>query len=183
MLVRLSRLLHSWATGRRVLIFLGALLLFMGVTVPLMDRLFPIGADLTSLDAPVFYTAEQIFSVVEEWGDAGRTYELWLHVTWDVALPVLSFFVVGLSVSWLLRRGFPEESRLQRLNLLALMPLFDLLENAALITLIAVHPSQPVAIAWLKTIFTTLKFVMGIPLALTIVVGLVMAARNRFQPQ
>jgi hypothetical protein len=183
MFTKLSRLLHSWARGRVVLLLLVSLILFMGITWPILPRIYPEANELESLDALAFHTADQVLSIVDEWGNDGRTYELWLHTTWDVVVPVLSFFTIGLSVSWLLQRGFSRESRLQSLNLLALGTAFDLLENISLIVLIAVHPRQLITIAWLKTIFTTAKYCLAVPLLLVVVIGGVMAARNRFRLQ
>jgi FtsH-binding integral membrane protein len=138
---------------------------------------------MVSLDDPVFYTQEEVFSIMESWGDVGRTYQLWFHFTWDLIFPILGFLFVALFISWLLQRGFRPESKAQKLNLLALGSVFDLLENICLVSLIVMYSDRPVAIAWLKTIFTMSKYSFGIPILLMILIGFVKAAMNKFKVQ
>ena len=183
MLSTLSNRLHSWAKGWVVIIVFVANVGFIAVTLPLLGRIYPAGSELVSLDDPVFHTAEEIFSIMESWGDGGRTYQLWFHLTWDLIYPVLGFLFVALSISWLLQRGFKPGSKLQRLNLVALGSVFDLLENICLVGMIVVYPAQPAVVAWLKTIFTMSKYGYAIPLILVVLIGLVAAARNRFRVQ
>lgn len=151
MFSKLSDYLHTRAKGRLVLISFAALALFMGITLPLLNAIYPAGDELISLDEPVIYTSDEVLSIVENWGEGGRTYQLWFHLTWDVIVPVLNFLFLGLSFSWLLQRSFRQGSRWRMLNLVALVTVFDLLENVSLIGIIAAYPSQPIALAWLKT--------------------------------
>ena len=183
MLSRLSDRLHAWAKGWLILSVFAALVLFMAITLPLLSLIYPAGNEMVSLDDPVFYTSEEVFSIVESWGDGGRTYQLWFHLTWDLIVPILGFSFVGLFISWLLQRGFRSGSKLQKLNLLALGAVFDLLENICLVSMIVAYPARPVAVAWLKTIFTMIKYGFAIPIILLIVIGLYKAARNRFKIQ
>lgn len=181
MLSRISDRFHTWAKGWLVLSVFAALVVFMVITLPLLNRIHPAADEMASLDDPVFYTPEEAFSIVESWGDDGRTYQLWFHVTWDFIFPVLGFLLVGLSISWLLQRGFRPGSKLQRLNLLALGSLFDLLENISLVSMIVIYPARPGAIAWLKTIFTMSKYGFMISIILVVLMGLVAAAMNGFK--
>jgi hypothetical protein len=155
----------------------------MAITLPLLSLLYPVENELVPLDDPVFYTSEEVFSIVESWGDGGRTYQLWLHLTWDLIVPILGFLLIGLFISWLLQRGFRTGSKLQKLNLLALAPIFDLLENICLVSIIVVYPARPVTIAWLKTIFTLSKYGIAILIVLLMLIGLIKAAMNRFKIQ
>jgi len=155
----------------------------MVITLPFLSRIYPAADELVSLDDPAFYTPEEIFSIVESWSDGGRNYQLWLHLTWDLIVPILGFLFVGLFLSWLLQRGFGSGSKLQKLNLLALGTVFDLLENICLVSMIVIYPAQPELVAWLKTIFTMSKYGFAIPIVLLILIGLIKAAMNRFQVQ
>lgn len=183
MLSTLSNRLHTWAKGWVVIAVFAAIVIFMAVTLPFLGRIYPAGSEMVSLDDPVFYTVKEIFSIMESWGDDGRTYQLWFHLTWDLIFPVLGFLFVALFISWLLQRGFRPDSKVQKLNLLALGSVFDLLENACLVSLIVVYPALPVAIAWLKTVFTISKYVSGIPLIVMMLIGFIKAAMNRFKIQ
>lgn len=183
MLSKLSDYFHARAKGRLILSVFAALVLFMAITLPLLSTIYPAADEMVSLDDPVFYTPEEVFSIVESWDDGGRTYQLWFHLTWDLIFPILGFFFVGLSISWLLQRGFRLWGKLQKLNLLALGPVFDLLENLCLAIIIAVYPDQPVAIAWMKTISTMTKYSFLILIILVVLISLVAAAMTRFKVQ
>ena len=183
MLSTLSNRLYIWAKGWVVITVFAAIVLFMAITLPFLGRIYPAGSEMVSLDDPVFYTAEEIFSIMESWGDGGRIYQLWFHLTWDFIFPVLGFLFVGLTISWLLQRGFGPGSKLRRLNLVALGSIFDLLENICLVSMIVVYPAQPRVVAWLKTIFTMSKYSYAIPLILIVLIGFVAAAMNKFRAQ
>ena len=183
MLSKLSDHFHTWAKGRLILSVFAALVLFMVITLPLLSLIYPAADEMVSLDDPGFYTPEEAFSIMKSWGDGGRTYQLWFHLTWDLIFPILGFLFVGLSISWLLQRGFRPGSILQRLNLFALGSVFDLLENICLVSMIVVYPARPAVVAWLKTIFTMSKYGFMIAIILVVLVGLVAAAMNRFKVQ
>ena len=137
-MLKLSDRLHTQAKGRLILSIFAALVLFMVITLPLLSRIYPAADEMESLDDPVFYTPDEIFSTMESWGEDGRNYQLWLHLTWDLIFPIMGFLFISLFISWLLQRSFGPESKLQRLNLLALGSVFDLLENVCLIGLLLV---------------------------------------------
>ena len=183
MLSKLSDRFYTRTKGRLILAVFAAFLLFMGVTLPILSYLYPDQMNLESLDDPAFYTPDEIFSIVESWGAQGRTFQLWFHLSWDVVVPVLGFLCFGLSLSWLYIRAVQPGSILRRLNLFALASGFDLLENFSQAALIVAYPSRPAWIAWLKTIFTLSKYGFGVVIILLLLVGLFLAARNRFMVQ
>jgi hypothetical protein len=183
MLLNLSDRFYTLAKGRLILAVFAAFALFMGITLPLLSHFYPASNEMESLDAPAFYTPDEIFSIIESWGAGGRSHQLWFHLTWDVVVPVLGFLTFGLCLSWLWMRAVPPGSRLRRLNLLALASGFDLLENFSLAALIVAYPARPAWVAWLKTIFTMSKYGFGIVIILFLLIGLVIAGRNRFRVQ
>jgi uncharacterized membrane protein YozB (DUF420 family) len=68
-----------------------------------------------------------------------------------------------------------------------IMPLgawfFDLLENIVIVILLSVFPSQPTALAWILTLLGTIKWFFAGTSILLILVGLVMAIKNKFKIQ
>ena len=50
-------------------------------------------------------------------------------------------------------------------------------------SMIVVYPARPVAVAWLKTVFTMSKYGFAIPIILLMLIGLIKAAMNRFEVQ
>ena len=181
MLSKLSDRFYTLAKGRLILAVFAALFLFMGISLPVLYQLYPEEMSLESLDDPVFYTPGEIFSILDTWGETGRSFQLWLHLTWDVVVPVLGFLTFGLSLSWLWMRAAPPESRLRRLNLLALASGFDLLENFSQAVLILAYPARPAWLAWLKTLFTLSKYGFMVVILLFLLIGLALVWRNRFK--
>ena len=49
--------------------------------------------------------------------------------------------------------------------------------------MILVYPAQPTAVAWLSTLSTMSKYLMGILIVLLLLIGLGKAAMNRFKVQ
>ncbi|KPJ61593.1 MAG: hypothetical protein AMJ46_00355 [Latescibacteria bacterium DG_63] len=181
MLSGLSRLFHSWARGWVILVLFAAFVVFVAVTLPLLQD--APGGSVVSLDARFFYTPEEAFSTVASYGDAGGFWIL-IYLTWDIVNPILYTLSFSLVISWLFQRSFKRGSKLQRLNVLPVgAGLFDLLENVCIVTLLTVHPAQPAIVAWLSTICTMSKMsFLGLS-TLLILAALVKAATNRFRKQ
>ena len=181
MISGLSRLLHQWARGWVILALLGVFVAFVAITLPLLQT--TPGGDIESLDAQFFYTPEKAFSTVASYGDSGRFWIL-IYLTWDIANPIQYTLIFSLAISWLFRRSFKSASKIQRLNVLPVgAGLCDLLENIGIVVLLAVHPAQPAAVAWLSTLFTMSKVAFLGLSTLLILVGLVAAVMNRFRKQ
>lgn len=171
-MTRYSNLLHAWAKGWVVLSLLLAfiIVIFLPVGDPDLAR--------KSLDGRVYYTAEEAFSAVASYGEAGRVQMIWLHL-WDFVLIALYTSMFCMSISWLFQRGFPPDSKMQRLNLIPVLGgLFDVLENIWIIIMLLVYPSEPVVVGWLAAIFTTSKYIMAVPIFGLLLIGLVKVALN-----
>ena len=177
MLSRLSDRFYTWAKGWLILSVIGAFVLL--VNLPLAD---PTLISM-SLDGRFGYTPEHAFSAVASYGDKGRVQMIWIHLG-DFILITLYTSMFCLSISWLFQRGFKLDSRMRRLNLVPLLGgFFDAMENIWIITMILVYPAQPTTVAWLSTISTMSKYIMGILIVLLLLIGLVKAAMNRFKVQ
>ncbi|MGC9399263.1 MAG: hypothetical protein ACP5HM_09005 [Anaerolineae bacterium] len=177
MLSRISGRFRNWAKGWLILSIIAAFVLL--ANLPLAD---PALINM-SLDGRFAYTPEQAFSAVASYGDTGRIQMIWIHLG-DFILITLYTSMFCLSISWLFQRGFKPDSRMQRLNLVPILGgFFDVLENIWIMTMILVYPARPTVVAWLSTISTTGKYIMGVPIVLLLLIGLVKAAMNRFKVQ
>jgi hypothetical protein len=74
LLSKLSDHFYAWAKGRWILTVFAAFLLFMAITLPILSHLYPDEMNLKSLDDPVFYTPDEIFSILGSWGAEGRSF-------------------------------------------------------------------------------------------------------------
>ncbi|MFN2146413.1 MAG: hypothetical protein ACK2T7_13760 [Anaerolineales bacterium] len=175
MLEKLSKHIQDWAKGWLVLTLIAIFILF--VNLPLGDP----ELISRSLDGQIGYTPEQAFSTIASYGDAGRAQMIWIHLA-DMILIALYTSMFCFSISWLFKRGYKPDRKMQQMNLVPLLGgLFDVIENIWILTMILIYPSRPMVIGWLSTIFTTGKYILGVPIILLLLLGLVKAAMNRFK--
>jgi len=181
MLAKISRLFHSWARGWLILALFAAFVVFVAVTLPVLQA--APGGSIVSLDTQFFYTPEEAFSTVGSYGDASRFW-IRIYLTWDIVNPILYTLAFSLLISWLFQRSFKPGSKLQKLNVLPVgAGLFDLLENISIVTLLTAYPAQLTVVAWLSTVCTMSKIsFLGVS-TLLILFGVVRAAMNRFKKQ
>lgn len=181
MLAKLSKRFHSWARGWLILALFLAFVVFVAVTLPALQA--APGGSIVSLDSQLFYTPEEAYSTVASYGDASRFW-ITIYLTWDIVNPILYTLTFSLLISWLFQRSFKPGSMLQRLNVLPVgAGIFDLLENFSIVTLLASYPTKQTAVAWFSTVCTMGKIsFLGVS-TLLVLVGLVIAAVNRFKKQ
>jgi hypothetical protein len=122
--------------------------------------------------------------MVASYGEAGRADYRTFELTGDIIYPIVYTLFFALFMTWLFQRGFPPESSMQRLNVVPFGGwLFDLLENLGVVTMLSIYPATPPAVAWITAIFTLIKWLFAGATIFLILVGLVMALKNRFRKQ
>jgi hypothetical protein len=185
MLQNISDRFYRWNKGWVIFILFLLDAFLGGFLLPLIQGMMQGGkGGIVPLDLMFLATPDKIFGMIVEYGEFGRPFYRNVELTVDIVYPIVYLFFFGLLISWLFQRGFSPASPARKLNI---MPLgawfFDLVENIVIVTLLALFPSQPAALAWILTIFTTIKWFFAGASILLVIVGLVMAARNRFQVQ
>ena len=181
MLTAISNWFYKISKWWLILIFLG---LFIGMMY--IIPMIPIDPGLSnneSLDLPSFNTPAKIYSLLESYGSTGRTQIIWLATTWDLVFPISYTMLFGILISWLLQRGVNTRSIWRKLNLVVLGGVFDLLENTCTVLLVLIFPTQLIVLAWLKTIFTMIKYGFGLPIFVVLIFALLKASINRFRVQ
>ena len=184
MLDTISKKFHAWATGWRVIILMIAESLLMFYIMPLAAGIMAFAANnsVLPLDLMFFYTPAQAFEMIDKYGEAGRSVYLKLWLPADIIHPILYTLFFGLLLSWLFQRAFQPESNMQRWNV---MPagawLFDMLENAGIVSMLMMYPSRPEIMAWLTMLFGSLKWAFVVVTMVLVLVGLVRAAMNGFR--
>ena len=131
-----------------------------------------------------FATPEKVFGMIERYGEFNRPFYRNVEMTVDIIYPIVYLFFFGLLISWLFQRGFASTSPMRKLNLAPLGAwFFDLLENIVIVSLLSVFPSKPTALAWILMVISTVKWFFAGASVLLILVGLVMAIKNKFKIQ
>lgn len=177
MLLNLSKRIQGWAKGWLVLSLIAAFIIL--VNLPLGDPEL-ISA---SLDGRIGYTPEQAYAAISSYGSAGRTQMIWIHLA-DMILITLYTSLFCLSISWLFKRGYQPDSKMQTMNLVPLVGgLFDVMENIWILTMLLIYPTESILVGWLSTVFTTDKYLMGVMIISLLLLGVVKAAINKFKVQ
>ena len=186
MLNAISAKFHAWTTGWRVFILFIADALMMGYVMPLAAGIMAFAANnsVMPLDLMFFYTPAQAFAMMDKYGEAGRSIYLRIELTADIIYPIIYTLFFGFLLSWLFQRGFRSDSPMQKWNLAPVGSwFFDMLENAGIVSMIMMYPSQPAILAWITMIFGSIKWGFFLITVGLVLVGLVRAAINRFQKQ
>jgi hypothetical protein len=185
MLNKISNKFYSWSKGWLVLVLMVLDMFFMGFIMPLTGAMMKDGTGLQQpLDLMFFSTPAQTFAMIESYGDFGRPFYRNVELTVGILYPIIYTLAFGLLISWLFQRGFKPGSTMMKWNVMPVgMWLFALLENLGIVTMLSMWPAQPVMIAWLTMIFTTVKWLFVAATLLLVIFGLVMAVKNGFKKQ
>lgn len=150
------------------------------LSLPVFEEVLQIDENMVSLDKPQLYSPEAVYEILTHWGEEGRIKQFWIHITWDLLLPVLYFFFLGFLISWIAKRGFKPGSKMRLLNLVALVAVVDLLENIFLFILIFIYPANVYILGLIKTGLTLIKYyVFGPAILFALVASTVFAIKNR----
>lgn len=185
MLPRISETLRKYAMGWLVLLLFAVEMFFNAVILPNQQAKIEAASGGTGpIDLQLFYTPEKVYAMVASYGEAGRANYRAFELTGDIIYPIVYTLFFALLITWLFQRGFAADSRIQQLNVIPLGAwLFDLLENLGIVTMLSVYPSTPAALAWITATFTLVKWLFAGATIVLILVGLVMAIKNRFRKQ
>jgi len=185
MLKNISERFYRWNKGWLIFVLLLLDGFFSGFLLPLVQGLLQDGrGGVQPLDLMLFATPENIFGMIERYGEYNRLFYRNVELTVDIVYPIVYLFFFGLLISWLFQRGFTSNSPMRKFNIAPLGAwFFDLIENILIVTLLSVFPSQPTALAWTLMVISTIKWFFAGASVLLILVGLVMAIKNKFKIQ
>lgn len=110
-----------------------------------------------SPDTSFFYTANQLYDIARQYGEAGRAFYIEQRFTFDLVWPLVygSFLTTSLAF-------FGRDLSAKRLKRLYLLPIvvvvFDYFENIMTATVMHRYPLETIILADLAGIFTSLKW-------------------------
>lgn len=160
------------------------LILLMFLFLPIFEKTLHMSENMISLDKSHVYSPEKIHAILTDWGEIGRLQQIWLHFTWDLVFPILYFFFLGFLISWFAKRGFKSNSKMQKINLLSMVAIVDILENIFLFMLILIYPQNVLMLGWIKTGLTFMKYYLfGPAILLGLLISIVFALKKRFVVQ
>ncbi len=185
---RLSDRIAKWSTGPVVLVGLAVFAVFIGWVLPdQATQAEAITGDAGSPDTSFFYTASELYDMADAYGEDGRAQYVRARYTFDVIWPIAYLLFLATAISWVFRRAFDVNSRLQLANLFPVAGVvFDYLENSAAAVVMARYPSTTPIVDALAGPFTALKWIFVQGSFVVLLGGLVVGAfrwlRNRGNP-
>jgi len=185
MLTKLSNALRKYATGWLVLILLAGDVFFNAVLLPGQQGKIEAGSAGTGpIDLQLFYTAEKVYDMIESYSPEVRTSYRVFEMTVDIIYPIVYTLFFSLALTWLFQRGFATTSTMQKYNVVPFGAwLFDLLENICIVTMLSIYPSTPTILGSIAGIFTLVKWLFAGMTIILMLIGLIMAIKNRFKIQ
>ena len=185
MLNNISEKFYKWANGWIVLLFVVLDGFFGGFVMPLIGGIMQDGTgQIQPLDLMFFATPDKLFDMIDRYGDSGRVFYRNVELTADIVYPIVYLFAFGLLISWLFKRGFAANSSMRKWNVMPVGAwVFDMLENLNIVTLLTMHPAKPMMLGWTLFTFSSIKWLFAGASILLILLGLVMAIKNKFKVQ
>lgn len=158
---RISGFLHRYSIGWIFLLASTVFLLFMFLVLPAQSaKAGSEHGDSGSPDLSFYYTAEDLYRMAEDYGEAGRLSYVKSRFSFDLFWPLVYSLFLITGISWLGRKAFDPGSLMLRSNLAPLAgALFDYLENLSASVVMLRYPVQTEVLAGMAAIFTMAKWV------------------------
>ena len=162
MIKRLSDRLYSLSKGRVALLSLVGFLLFTALVLPgQAAKAQEYASGLGSPDMSFIYSSQDLYSMAEVYGQAGRQAYIHARFSFDLVFPLVYTVFLAASTSWLLGRALAQKSPWRRMNLLPLAAMgFDYLENLTTSVVMSRFPAPSPLAAFLAPPFTFIKWLL-----------------------
>lgn len=152
----LNRLAHGWVA----IIATVAFALFVALVLPAQPQIeAATGANVSSPDLSLWYTADQLYETANAYGPEGRDAYVRARVTFDVLWPLVYVGFLALTLSWVYRARGDGSRFWQRANLLPIAAgLLDYAENVCTATVMSRYPARTPVLDSLAAVFTVSKW-------------------------
>ena len=162
MLTKLSEWLYRVVHGRIVLFALVVLLLFVIFVFP-KQMASPEGAgeQMFTPDTSLWYSGADLYTLAENYGQAGRNEFVRAHFTFDLIWPAVYLFALLTALTWVFGKLTALGMKWRWVNLLPIAGvIFDLLENITTSLVMAFYPIQLPVIGALAPVFTLVRWLL-----------------------
>lgn len=178
---KLSNWFIKISTTWFVILSLVIFLLFIIIILPRQtEKIETQNRGARSPDTSIWYSAADLYTMADAYGQAGRNDFIFSHATFDVAWPIVYTLFLVTSLSWLSVRAYPQDSRFRVVNLVPLLAvLFDFLENITTSLVMLRYPANTPLIDSLAGVFTFIKWFLVVASILLLLLTLVMAVWRR----
>jgi hypothetical protein len=165
----------KWASWRNILILWGIFVAFNLLVIgPAYGRIEALSGGVGAIDFLIVYRPEKAYDMIAAYGEQGRRYYATIALTLDTLFPLLSALTFGFTLARVFHRTFSREGVLHRALFVPFGAMVaDLLENAAIVTMLLSYPRRSAAVALLASSFSTVKWTAVAAETLLVVIGLI----------
>ena len=166
--------LDKLATGWNILLLFMFFMLVTTLFFPWFSDVLGVPEEgVETIDLQFTYSPQELYRMLENYGEQGRRVYAISHLSSDVIFPVIYAFLFSLSITYTFRRAFSLSSPLQKFKYLPFLLLgFDLLENILLVILLLAFPQPLTALALMAGLVTAIKWILSGLVVLLPFVGL-----------
>ncbi len=180
----IKHLLGKHSTGRNVifLLVITQIIYFLMLlyTIPTVMS-YANGMKILDL-MPMGYSADYAKRLFDELGVVGRNYYLFRQIPLDMIYPFLFAVTYSLLLTYLFKKSFDSESKLQFLSIIPLFGgFFDYLENIGIIIMLFSYPKFSAILASVTNLFSILKSISTTLFFVLLVIGIVAFIIKKFR--
>lgn len=149
--------------------------MFIGFNAFLMPSLAG-DTNTTPIDLQFAYTPDEAYALIESYGEDVRKRYIIGELTLDVAYPITYTLMLSISLFLIYQRSVKMG------QLPYIIFLSDMLENMGIVTMLANYPSQLTAVAWVTSVFSTVKWLMVGACMIVLIIGLIRKILSKSTP-
>ena len=149
--------------------------LFIGVVLPEQKRSVETAiGDGDSVDMSFFAPPDRIYQIAEDYGEEGRALYICHRLTFDVVWPLVYTLFYVSCIGFCLRYVHGDKKSITLLTSMSFLPLiFDFLENAMAVAIMALYPNRLPVVPILLTGATSIKWLIVGSVSLVWIYGVV----------
>lgn len=176
---RLETLANRRILAVLIVIFL---VLFLVIFPMASAQIASFSGEMRMIDSLYKYTPDQVYQMIGAYGEQGRSFYILTTLTADLLYPLDYSLLLSLLIIATYRQAFPGGRMVSPMSLFPFITaLFDLLENACVVVMLANFPQQLTFIAQAASLFTSLKWGFLIISMVLVLVGFIGLAVTRLR--
>ena len=182
--IKIRELLSRHASGKKIfLLFLATQVVYGAMLLFSIPRVLQHSTGMQILDLlPTGYSAEYVQRLFETLGEIGREVYLFQQIPLDMIYPALFAITYSLLLTFLFKRVFSIENRIQNLNVLPIIAgLLDYLENFWIVIMLSIYPIFKSWLAYLTSVFTVLKSISVTLVFVLLIIVVIMFVIKKLQ--
>ncbi len=172
----IKHMVGKYSTGRNVIIlFVFTQIIYFLMLFYTIPKVMSYANGMKILDLmPTGFSADYAKTLFDELGVVGRDYYLFRQIPLDMIYPFLFAVTYSLLLTYLFKKSFDTESKLQFLSIIPLFGgFFDYMENIGIIIMLSNYPIFSSMLANVTNLFSIFKSISTTLFFILLVIGII----------